>query len=77
MGILEINDKQIMFQQRDEIVAIEAFGKNTLRFCSSPTAVLRDESWNLLPQDEVPCDIKLEKNKAIIKNGSECMAVFE
>lgn len=24
MGILEINDKQIMFQQRDEIVAIEA-----------------------------------------------------
>lgn len=76
MGVLKANDNNIILQRRDEIVEIEAYGCNTLRFRSSPNAKLIEENWNLMPQEETDYYTKLEDNKAIIKNGSISAELF-
>ena len=69
MGFLTVTGNRIIFQRRDEIAVIEPWGKNCLRFRSSPNARLADEDWNLLPQAETVNSVMKENGKAVITNG--------
>ncbi len=69
MGILSVQGNKICFQKRDEIAVLEAWGKDTLRFRSTPNSSLAEENWNLLVQEEAKCTVTLENNRAVIVNG--------
>lgn len=77
MAVLTANDNKVVFQKRGELVVIEAYGNNTLRFRSSPNAKLTEENWNLLPQQETECYTEIDTHKAVIKNGSISAEIFD
>ncbi len=76
MGILTVQENKIIFQRRDELAVLEAWGKDSLRFKSSPNARLIDEDWNLLPQPATVCTAVLENDKATITNGKISAEMF-
>ncbi len=69
MGILSVQSNRIQFQKRDETVVIEPWGRDCLRFRSTPNGKLTEENWNLLPQEGTDCNTALEEKKAVIVNG--------
>ena len=77
MGVLQVADNKIIFQRRDEIVVLEAYGKDTLRFRSSPRGKIVDENWTLLPPQESDCEVELHNYKAVIKNGKISAELYE
>jgi len=77
MGVLQVADNKIIFQRRDEIVVLEAYGKDILRFRSSPRGKIVDENWTLLPPQESDCEVELHNYKAVIKNGKISAELYE
>lgn len=63
MGIINIIGNRIIFQKRDETAVLEPWGKDCLRFRSSPNSKITDENWNLLDQPETKCSIKVVKKR--------------
>ncbi len=66
MSKLQITEKQIKFQMRDETVLIEPYGENCLRVRASRNSRLSDESWTLLPP---------EADNAIVTGGGESATI--
>lgn len=77
MGYLTVNKNYIRFEKRNEVVKIFAWGKDILRFQSSPNGVLEDEDWILLPQPEVPVQTESREHSAVITNGRLRAELFE
>lgn len=69
MGIISVRKDRIVFQKRDEIAVIEPWGRDCLRFRSTPNASLTEENWNLLLQPEGDCIITQDEKRATITNG--------
>ncbi|HSV32323.1 MAG TPA: TIM-barrel domain-containing protein [Atribacteraceae bacterium] len=53
-----------------EIIWIEPFGANCLRFRSTVLATIEERDWTLLPQSEVQSQILIESGQARISNGN-------
>lgn len=67
---LDINNKKIIFQRRDELTVIEPYGQNCLRCRSTRNSVISDEAWTLLqPVTEDECLIEGDSKFATITNG--------
>lgn len=77
MGILTITEKSIQFERRNELARITAYGKNILRFESSPNGVLEEEDWILIPQPEAAVKTFLEEHCAVIENGMMKAKMFD
>jgi len=69
MSIVTTSEKTIGFTMRDEIVRIEAYGKNCLRVRSTRNTYFSDEKWTLLDAEEVPVTISGDEREATIVNG--------
>ncbi len=69
MSIVTTSEKTIGFTMRDEIVKIEAYGKNCLRVRSTRNTYFSDEKWTLLDAEEVPVTISGDEREATIVNG--------
>ena len=66
--VLEQN--RLIFQRRDELVVIEAYGRNCLRTRATRNACISDENWTLLPPaTEDNCIIEGNEDFATITNG--------
>ncbi len=76
MGVLTVQENRIIFQKRDELAVIEAWGADCLRFRSSPNARLSDENWNLLVQPQTSCSAVVEGDRAVITNGKISAEMF-
>jgi Alpha-glucosidases, family 31 of glycosyl hydrolases len=76
MGILSIQENKIIFQKRDELLILEPWGKDCLRFRSSPNVSIAEENWNLLPQAVTACETVLEDDKAVITNGKLSAEIY-
>src|SRR5690554_848445 len=76
MAVFTLDEGRIAYQRRDELVVIEAYGPNTLRFRASPNARLMEEDWNLLPPKQTNSEVKLEDNAALIVNGDLSARIF-
>jgi alpha-D-xyloside xylohydrolase len=76
MGVLSVRENRIIFQKRDELAVIEAWGADCLRFRSSPNARLTDENWNLLAQPQTSCSAVVEGDRAVITNGKISAEMF-
>lgn len=49
MGKIVLEQNRLIFQRRDELVVIEAYGRNCLRTRATRNACISDENWTLLP----------------------------
>ena len=62
-------DARLQWQNEGELFWIEAFGPDALRFRSSKSLRIADESWTLLPPPIVRPEIMISADGAVIKNG--------
>ena len=67
---LDQQNKRIVFERKDEITVIEAYGKNCLRCRSTRNSTISEQNWTLLPPStEDNCYIKGDETVATIQNG--------
>ena len=60
---------KLIGREGGEIICIEPFGKDCLRFRGTNGKEILEENWTLLPQPEVPAEIAIEPHRALIRNG--------
>lgn len=76
MDIISVKGNSVVFQKRDEIAVLEPWGKDCLRFRSTPNSRITDENWNLLVQPETECSIQADAEKATIENGKISAVIY-
>lgn len=65
-----VEGKRIFWEGEGEVMWLEPYGKNSLRFRSSKSLHIKEDlDWNLLPPNEDEAEIEILKEKAIIRNG--------
>ena len=70
MGKIVLGENSLTFRRRDELVVIEAYGKNCLRCRATRNATVSEEKWTLLdPVTEADCTIEGDSSLATITNG--------
>lgn len=70
MGKITLYDDKLVFERKDELTVIEAYGNNCLRCRSTKNATLSDEAWTLLaPPTEAQCAVTGNEQVATITNG--------
>ena len=57
MGHVVIREKYIGYTARDEIVRVEAYGKDRIRVRSTRNGSFSEESWTLLPPLSDECTV--------------------
>ena len=70
MGKILILENKLVFERKDELMVIEAYGENCLRCRITRNSKISDESWTLLPPKAAPdCTVNGDEKEAIISNG--------
>ena len=70
MGKITILKDKLIFERRDELTVIEAYGENCLRCRSTKNSKLLDENWTLLPPaSQSECFVEGDEKVATIRNG--------
>ena len=70
MGKIVLENKKLVFQRRDELVVMEAYGKNCIRCRVTRNAKVSDEKWTLLdPVTEDACVVSGDEKVASLENG--------
>lgn len=70
MAKITLQENAILFERKDEIVRMEPYGDNCIRFRSTRNGKISDESWTLLPPQEAK-QVKVTQsgNTATLYNG--------
>lgn len=70
MGKILILENKLVFERKDELMVIEAYGENCLRCRITRNSKISDESWTLLPpKAALDCTVNGDEKEAIISNG--------
>lgn len=70
MGKITLHNNKLIFERKDELTVIEAYGENCLRCRSTKNSRISDENWTLLPATSSPdCVIEGSEKEATITNG--------
>ncbi len=70
MAILTLEKDKIIFQRRDELTVLEAYGKDCIRCRSTKNGRLSEENWTLLPPvQEAECVVEGDEQSATLTNG--------
>lgn len=70
MGKITIEKNRIIFERRDELTVVEAYGKDCIRTRSTKNSKLSDENWTLLPPKDTPdCEVTGDGRMATLTNG--------
>jgi alpha-D-xyloside xylohydrolase len=67
--VFERCEGKLIARGEGEIIQIEPWGKDCLRFRSTKRGQIEPQDWTLLPQENTSTEIMIEDDKAIIKNG--------
>lgn len=59
----------ILYQIRDEIVSIQAYGPDCIRVRSSRNSILSDERWTLLDAEPCSAVVTAEDGRGVVENG--------
>ncbi len=71
MSKITLMESALLFQRRDEVTLVEAYGRNCIRCRTSKNAKLSDESWTLLPPtDDVKAIMDGDAQNATLTVGS-------
>ncbi len=77
MGKIVLEEKRLVFQRRDELIVIEAYGENCLRTRMTRNNRVSEEKWTLLdPVTEDSCVVEGNEQFATITN-SDVKATIE
>ncbi|MDK2788777.1 MAG: alpha-D-xyloside xylohydrolase [Epulopiscium sp.] len=69
MDIFKIEGSRIIWENEGEILWLEPYGDNCLRFRSTKSGRMVENDWTLLPQKECTVHIEVTDSKATITNG--------
>jgi alpha-D-xyloside xylohydrolase len=69
MDAIRIEGSRIVWEYEGEILWLEPYGENCLRFRSTKSSTMVENDWTLLPQEQCVVQIEVDNNKAIIVNG--------
>ena len=70
MGKIVIEHNKLIFQRRDELIVIEAYGKDCLRCRTTRNAMISEENWTVLPPaTKEECVVEGNEAFATITNG--------
>lgn len=70
MGKITREKNRLVFERRDELTVLEAYGKDCIRCRSTKNGKLIDENWTLLaPEEEAVCSIEGDERVATLTNG--------
>lgn len=70
MGVITREKNRIVFQRRDELTVVEAYGKDCIRCRSTKNNRISEESWTLLPpREEAECIVEGNDSEAVLTNG--------
>lgn len=69
MDAFRVEGSRIIWENDGEILWLESFGENCLRFRSTRGPKIVENDWNLLPQKETPVKMEVAENKATMTNG--------
>lgn len=72
MDRFEILDKRIVWEEEGEILWLEPYGSNAIRFRSSKRNCIEDQNWNLLSQKENNGKIVMQEDGVWLYNGKIC-----
>ena len=76
MGIITLEKEKIIFQRRDELTVVEAYGKDCIRCRSTKNGKLSEESWTLLaPAEASEATVSGDSQCAVLTNGSVSVKV--
>lgn len=70
MGVITREKNRIVFQRRDELTVVEAYGKDCIRCRSTKNNRISEENWTLLPpREEAECTVEGNDSEAVLTNG--------
>ena len=69
MSVITEIKNGILFQVRDEIVCIEAYGESCIRVRSTRNSKLSDEKWTLLEAEKCSPKAVVSDGKGVVENG--------
>jgi len=72
MDIFKVTGSRIMWECEGEILWLEPYGENCLRFRSTKGPSMVENDWNLLPQGECKVEIAVTDARATMVNGNIC-----
>lgn len=67
--IFRKSQNRLFGREGGEIICIEPFGKDCLRFRGTVRQEILNEDWTLLPQSQVTAEIAIEHHRVLIRNG--------
>jgi alpha-D-xyloside xylohydrolase len=65
----KVQEGKLVVRGEGEIIQIEPWGRDCLRFRSTRRRQIKNQDWTLLPQEGVEVEIRIGEDKAIIRNG--------
>ncbi len=70
MGKITLHNNKLVFERKDELTVIEAYGENCLRSRTTKNARISDESWTLQnKKTDANCMVSGDERVATITNG--------
>ena len=73
MGKITVEQTKLIYERRDELVVVEAYGKDCIRCRCTRNNRISDENWTLLPPkeaaDSLDCTIERTDNYTTLHNG--------
>jgi alpha-D-xyloside xylohydrolase len=69
MDVFKVEGSRILWENEGEIIWLEPYGKNCLRFRATKSSIMVENDWTLLPQEQCEVQIKVDDSKATIVNG--------
>jgi alpha-D-xyloside xylohydrolase len=75
MNVFSTQGNNLILQRDKELVIIEPWGPDCLRFRSAPGQQIQEENWNLLAPSHVTCNIDIGEKEATIINGNLSAAI--
>lgn len=76
MGTIRIESRRIIYSTANELVHIEPWGQDAIRFRSSPLLSIEDRNWTLLaPEETAEPEISFDGRVAHMRNGTIAMRI--
>jgi len=70
MNIFSAQGNSLVLRRDKELVILEPWGPDCLRFRSTPSQQIQEENWNLLELSNVACTLEIGEKESTIINGN-------
>ena len=75
MGFVLVSDTRIIWEEEGERIIVEPYGRDCIRFRSSPSPDVEMNDWTLLPPNEAAASVETMKDGVLMRNGAISCAI--